>query len=41
MEFGQIRPVDPDILKARVRSLNENPPAYNLRLVCYQDPGVL
>lgn len=36
-----MRPLSQDILKDRMKSLEENPPAHLLRLVAFQDPSVL
>ena len=39
-QFGQIRPLNPDIVRERLESLNQNPPCHLLRLVTYLDPSM-
>ncbi len=40
MEFGQVRQLNPDVIKERVYELKANPPGAPLRLTVWMEAGV-
>lgn len=40
LEYGQVRRLDPDVVKMRVKELMDNPPGAPIRLTVWMEPGV-